>query len=58
VGFKHSEIRSKCLKCEHHYLKACGELLLEIDWCKMGDVACEDIRRCDVQGKAWVRWEE
>ena len=55
MGFKHSEIRAKCLKCTHHYLKPCGELLLEIDWCRMGDVACEDIKRCDVPARAWVK---
>lgn len=52
---KHTEIRKKCLKCKDHYLKACGELLLEIDWCKMGDLACEDIKSCDKNALAWVK---
>ena len=29
MGLKHSEIRKKCIGCEHHYLKPCGELLLD-----------------------------
>jgi hypothetical protein len=55
MGLKHSEIRKKCIGCEHHYLKPCGELLLEIDWCRMGDVACEDIKTCDKKAMAWVK---
>ena len=51
---KHTEIRKKCLTCEHQCLKQCGELALEIYWCTMGNVACEDIKHCDVKGKAWI----
>ena len=55
MGLKFSEIRKKCIGCEHHHLKPCGELLLEIDWCRMGDIACEQIRTCDKNALAWVR---
>jgi hypothetical protein len=55
MGLKFSEIRKKCLKCDHHRINTVGELALQIYWCVLADMACEDIKRCDVPAKAWVR---
>jgi len=55
MGLKFSEIRKKCLKCDHHRINMVGELALQIYWCALADMACEDIKRCDVPGKAWVK---